>query len=114
MCTNQRLIVVRERKTNYYYPEIYTDYRFDGLVSSFFPIPMLLITIIARNVFFFTIELQEEVHQICKIVKPSFLFQQLSEGARIREQLQSSLSTLNKTRDKYDKAFGASERALDL
>lgn len=39
---------------------------------------------------------------------------QLSDGTRYREQLQSSLSTLNKTRDKYDKAFGASERALDL
>ena len=72
MCLNQRLIVVRERKTNYHYPEIYTDYKFDGVVSSFFPIPMLIITNIVRNVFFFTIELQEEVHQICKIVKPSF------------------------------------------
>ena len=60
------------------------------------------------------IEWQKEVHHICRNVKKSFLFQQLSEGARIREQLQSSLSTLNKTRDKYEKAFGASERALDL
>jgi len=39
---------------------------------------------------------------------------QLTEGTRIREQLQSSLSTLNKTKDKYERAFGASEKALDL
>ena len=73
MCTNQRLIVDRERKTNYYYPEIYTDYRFDGAVSSFFPIPMLLITSIARNAFF-TIELQKEVHQICRNVKKNHFY----------------------------------------
>jgi hypothetical protein len=39
---------------------------------------------------------------------------QIIERARIREQLQSSFSTQNKTKDKYEKAFGASERALDL
>ena len=39
---------------------------------------------------------------------------QIIERARIREQLQSSFSTLNKTKDKYEKAFGTSERALDL
>lgn len=42
-----------------------------------------------------------------------FSFQQLAEGARIQAQLQSSLTLLNKTKEKYEKAFGASERALD-
>ncbi len=40
-------------------------------------------------------------------------FQNLSEGARLQAQLQSSLSLLAKTKEKYEKAFGASERALD-
>lgn len=35
------------------------------------------------------------------------------EGARIQAQLQSSLTLLNKTKEKYEKAFGASEKALD-
>ena len=35
------------------------------------------------------------------------------EGTRIRADLQSSLNQLNKTKEKYEKAFGASERALD-
>lgn len=37
----------------------------------------------------------------------------LNEGARIQSQLQSSLMLLSKTKEKYEKAFGASERALD-
>jgi len=37
----------------------------------------------------------------------------LNEGARIQSQLQSSLMLLTKTKEKYEKAFGASERALD-
>ncbi len=41
------------------------------------------------------------------------LLQHLTEGARIQAQLQSSLTLLNKTKEKYEKAFGASERALD-
>ena len=40
-------------------------------------------------------------------------FQHLDEGARIQAQLQSSLTLLSKTKEKYEKAFGASERALD-
>ncbi len=40
-------------------------------------------------------------------------FQNLSEGAPLQAQLQSSLSLLAKTKEKYEKAFGASERALD-
>lgn len=39
--------------------------------------------------------------------------QHLSEGARLQAQLQSSLTLLAKTKEKYEKAFGASERALD-
>ena len=39
--------------------------------------------------------------------------QHLNEGARIQSQLQSSLILLSKTKEKYEKAFGASERALD-
>jgi hypothetical protein len=41
-------------------------------------------------------------------------FQHLTEGARIQAQLQTSLIQLSKTKEKYEKAFGASERALDL
>nr|XP_040574369.1 cdc42-interacting protein 4 homolog isoform X2 [Lepeophtheirus salmonis] len=37
----------------------------------------------------------------------------LVEGARIGAQLQSSLALLAKTKEKYEKAFGASERALE-
>jgi len=37
----------------------------------------------------------------------------LNEGARIQSQLQSSLMLLSKTKEKYERAFGASERALD-
>lgn len=37
----------------------------------------------------------------------------LAEGSRIHSQLQSSLILLGKTKEKYEKAFGASERALD-
>lgn len=37
----------------------------------------------------------------------------LTEGTRIQSQLQSSLMLLSKTKDKYERAFGASERALD-
>ncbi len=37
----------------------------------------------------------------------------MSEGARLQAQLQSSLTLLAKTKEKYEKAFGASERALD-
>ena len=43
----------------------------------------------------------------------SFPFQHLAEGSRIHSQLQSSLILLAKTKEKYEKAFGASERALD-
>ena len=39
--------------------------------------------------------------------------QYMVEGTRIRADLQSSLNQLNKTKEKYEKAFGASERALD-
>jgi len=39
--------------------------------------------------------------------------QHLNEGARIQAQLQSSLTLLAKTKEKYEKAFGAGERALD-
>ena len=39
--------------------------------------------------------------------------QHLNEGARIQSQLQSSLMLLSKTKEKYERAFGASERALD-
>lgn len=42
-----------------------------------------------------------------------FSLQHLNEGARIQSQLQSSLMLLSKTKEKYEKAFGASERALD-
>ena len=35
------------------------------------------------------------------------------EGQRIKADLQSSLNQLSKTKEKYEKAFGASERALD-
>ena len=41
------------------------------------------------------------------------LFQFLQEGARIQAQLTLSLTTLAKTKEKYDKAFGASEKALE-
>jgi len=37
----------------------------------------------------------------------------LQEGARIQAQLTLSLTTLAKTKEKYEKAFGASERALE-
>jgi len=37
----------------------------------------------------------------------------LQEGARIQAQLTVSLSALAKTKEKYEKAFGASERALE-
>lgn len=37
----------------------------------------------------------------------------LQEGARIQAQLTVSLTALNKTKEKYEKAFGASERALE-
>ncbi|XP_023341734.1 formin-binding protein 1-like [Eurytemora carolleeae] len=37
----------------------------------------------------------------------------LQEGARIQQQLTVSLSALAKTKEKYEKAFGASERALE-
>ena len=37
----------------------------------------------------------------------------LNEGSRIQNELQTSLNQLNKTKEKYEKAFGASERALD-
>lgn len=37
----------------------------------------------------------------------------LQEGARIQAQLTLSLTTLAKTKEKYDKAFGASEKALE-
>lgn len=43
----------------------------------------------------------------------TIVLQHLNEGARIQSQLQSSLSLLFKTKEKYEKAFGASERALD-
>ena len=36
------------------------------------------------------------------------------EGARIQTQLSTSLNALNKTKEKYEKAFGASERALEM
>jgi len=39
---------------------------------------------------------------------------QLQEGARIQSQLSTSLNALTKTKDKYEKAFGASEKALEL
>jgi len=39
---------------------------------------------------------------------------QLQEGARIQTQLSTSLNALNKTKEKYEKAFGGSERALEL
>ena len=42
-----------------------------------------------------------------------YSFQHLAEGTRIQAQLQSSLKLLNNTKEKYEKAFGASERALD-
>ena len=45
--------------------------------------------------------------------KSSPPFQHLAEGSRIHSQLQSSLILLGKTKEKYEKAFGASERALD-
>ena len=41
------------------------------------------------------------------------IFQFLQEGARIQAQLTLSLTTLAKTKEKYEKAFGASERALE-
>jgi len=37
----------------------------------------------------------------------------LQEGARIQAQLTLSLTTLAKTKEKYEKAFGASEKALE-
>eukprot|EP00096_Caligus_rogercresseyi_P007037 TRINITY_DN2432_c0_g1_i1.p1 TRINITY_DN2432_c0_g1~~TRINITY_DN2432_c0_g1_i1.p1 ORF type:complete len:651 (-),score=227.12 TRINITY_DN2432_c0_g1_i1:616-2568(-) len=37
----------------------------------------------------------------------------LTEGARLGAQLQSSMALLAKTKEKYEKAFGASERALE-
>ena len=40
-------------------------------------------------------------------------FQFLQEGARIQAQLTLSLTTLAKTKEKYDKAFGASEKAME-
>ena len=46
-------------------------------------------------------------------LKIFFQFQHLAEGSRIHSQLQSSLILLAKTKEKYEKAFGASERALD-
>ena len=44
---------------------------------------------------------------------PVLSLQHLTEGTRIQSQLQSSLMLLSKTKEKYEKAFGASERALD-
>ena len=41
------------------------------------------------------------------------MFQFLQEGARIQAQLTLSLTTLAKTKEKYEKAFGASEKALE-
>lgn len=49
---------------------------------------------------------------VFSITSVAFL-QHLNEGARIQSQLQSSLMLLSKTKEKYEKAFGASERALD-
>ena len=43
-----------------------------------------------------------------------FCVQFLQEGARIQTQLTLSLTTLAKTKEKYEKAFGASERALEV
>lgn len=40
-------------------------------------------------------------------------FQFLQEGARIQAQLTLSLTTLAKTKEKYEKAFGASEKAME-
>ena len=40
-------------------------------------------------------------------------FQFLQEGARIQAQLTLSLTSLAKTKEKYEKAFGASEKALE-
>ena len=37
----------------------------------------------------------------------------LQEGARIQSQLTLSLTNLAKTKEKYEKAFGASEKALE-
>ena len=41
------------------------------------------------------------------------IFQFLQEGARIQAQLTLSLTTLAKTKEKYEKAFGASEKAME-
>ena len=43
-----------------------------------------------------------------------FCVQFLQEGARIQTQLTLSLTTLAKTKEKHEKAFGASERALEV
>ena len=53
-----------------------------------------------------------------KIIIVTFLMkinslQFLQEGARIQAQLTLSLTTLAKTKEKYEKAFGDSEKALE-
>ena len=56
--------------------------------------------------------------ELHKIIIVTFLMkinslQFLQEGARIQAQLTLSLTTLAKTKEKYEKAFGASEKALE-
>ncbi len=53
------------------------------------------------------------VRNLIYLLNAQNVFQNLSEGARLQAQLQSSPSLLAKTKEKYEKAFGASERALD-
>ena len=48
-----------------------------------------------------------------KLIVETWIFQFLQEGARIQAQLTLSLTTLAKTKEKYEKAFGASEKALE-
>jgi len=54
----------------------------------------------------------QELSSLTKVLKDDRR-KHLNEGARIQSQLQSSLMLLTKTKEKYEKAFGASERALD-
>jgi len=54
----------------------------------------------------------QELSSLTKVLKDDRR-KHLNEGARIQSQLQSSLMLLSKTKEKYEKAFGASERALD-
>jgi len=65
--------------------------------------------VIAENL---SLAVVSDLNQLTKSLKDDRR-KYLQEGARIQAQLTVSLSALAKTKEKYEKAFGASERALE-